>query len=470
MLPVRGVPLCPGGGDAVCPADMSTKVGGVPVLIDHEENGFLFEPGDSEKLAQYLVRLAQDPALRKELGGKLYEKSKREFSLDHMVEYQLGIYEDVLRRHARRKARGRRDGAIICGAYGHGNAGDDAILKSVIQAVQGLDKDMPITVLAKKTDSIKRRYRVNSVYSFHFAKMLRAMHKSKLYINGGGTLIQNATSQRSLWYYLFTLWAAKRLGNKVDMYGCGIGPVSGKMNIWLVRHVLNSSVDTITLREPDSMWELESFGVDKPSVLLSSDPALVLPPAGESSAEAYMNSHGLDPKGDYICFMLRNWQGFDQKTSAFAAAARYAYEKYGLTPVFLSLNLGPDTDAAEKVCTGLGCPARILDDMDRPELIISVLSHMRLVVSMRLHGLIFSSLSGIPMVGVSYDPKIGSFLRYLGYGHCMELADMSADKLQAAMDAELDEGPGARELLGRTQKLIDVQQENVEALRRLLEM
>ena len=94
---------------------------------------------------------------------------------------------------------------------------------------------------------------------------------------------------------------------------------------------------------------------------------------------------------------------------------------------------------------------------------------MRLVVSMRLHGLIFSSLSGIPMVGVSYDPKIGSFLRYLGYGSCIELGEVTAENLKAAMDREIRWEPGAPKLLECTEKLIQVQQENVEALRRLLE-
>lgn len=449
---------------------LSTRVGGVPVLIDHEENGYLFAPGDYEQLAVYLTDLARNPDLRRELGDKLYEKARREFSLEHMVEYQLEIYRDVLRRNARRKSCGKRDGAIICGAYGHGNAGDDAILKSVIQAVQGLDGAMPVTVLAKNTASIKQRYRVNSIYTFHFRKMLRAMGRSRLYINGGGTLIQNATSQRSLWYYLFTLWAAKRLGNQVDMYGCGIGPVTGKMNVWLVRHVLNSSVDTITLREEDSVRELKSFGVEKPEILLSSDPALVLPPAEERQALQYLARHGLSPEGKYICFMLRNWPGFSEKAGAFAACARYAYETCGLTPVFLSLNVEPDTAAARKACDGLTCPHHILDDLDNPELIISVLSHMQMVVSMRLHGLIFSSLSGIPMVGVAYDPKIGSFLRYLGYGSCIELSDLTDENLKAAIDRERVHEPGSDGLLACTRKLIDVQQENVDALRRLLNL
>lgn len=74
------------------------------------------------------------------------------------------------------------------------------------------------------------------------------------------------------------------------------------------------------------------------------------------------------------------------------------------------------------------------------------------------------------MVGVSYDPKIGSFLRYLGYGQCMELEAVTAEKLMAAMAEEYKKEPGQAEFLACTQRLIDVQQENVEALRKLLEL
>ncbi len=450
-------------------ATLSTRVGGVPTIIDHGVNGYMFEPGDFQQLAGYLASLGNDPALRRQLGDRLYEKAEREFSLSHMVDYQLEIYRDVQRRFAREKSQGKRRGAVICGAYGHGNIGDDAILRSIIRSVKGLDKDLPITVLAKNTDSVKKRHRVGSIYTLNIPGMLRALASSRLYINGGGTLIQNATSQRSLWYYLFTLWAAKRLGNRVDMYGCGIGPVKGRFNKFLVRRVLNSSVDTITLREEDSLRELEGFGVTRPTALLSSDPALVLPPAPEEEALAYLEAHGLSPKGDYICFMLRSWQGFTGKAPAFAQCARHASQAHGLTPVFLSLNRGPDTAAAQKVAAAIEGPCIVLDDLEEPELIITVLRYMRIVVSMRLHGLIFSSLSGLPMVGVSYDPKISSFLRYLGYGQCISLEDVTPGNLAAAVDSALA-APGSREeRMAHTQRLKDLQQENAEALRRLLD-
>ena len=448
-------------------ATIASNVGGVPVLIDHGVNGFIFEPGDYRQLAQQLLTLAGDKALRDTFGERIYQKASREFSIERMVEHQLQIYDSILKRDARAKAK-KRDGVIICGAYGHGNAGDDAILKSILQSVRKLDELMPVTILAKNTQSIKKRYQVNSIYTFNIPKMFSAMRKSVLYINGGGTLIQNATSHRSLWYYLFTLRLAKFLGNKVDMYGCGIGPVMGQRNIRLVKKVLERSVDTITLREEDSMAELQQFGVKKPEILLSSDPALVLTPAPAEDAAAYLQNHGLDPNGKYLCLMLRTWYGFSDKTAAIAACADHAYQAYGLTPVFLSLNIFHDTEAARQVTALMKAPYHILDDSAEPELLIAALSHMSVVVSMRLHGLIFSSLSGVPLVGVSYDPKIGSFLHYLGAGRCIGLKDVTAENLTAAVDEAVAQVPRREELRQKALRLQAVQEENLRAVERLL--
>lgn len=451
-------------------ATIASRVGGVPVLIDDGVNGLIFQPGNEHQLAEHLLTLAGDPELRHTFGERIYEKASREFSIDRMVEHQLEIYESILKRDARQKSRqGKRDGTIICGAYGHGNAGDDAILKSIIQSVQQLDDTMPITVLAKNTQSIKKRYRVNSIYTFNIPKMFSAMRKSQLYINGGGTLIQNATSWRSLWYYLFTLRLAKMLGNKVDMYGCGIGPVTGAKNIHLVKRVLDRSVDTITLREQDSMGELESFGVKQPEILLSSDPALVLAPSSPVDVDAYCKRNGLEEGKRYICFMLRTWYGFDDKAAAFAACADQAYEKYGLIPVFLSLNIFHDSKAAQKVAQQMKAPYHILDEWAEPELLIGLLGRMEVVVSMRLHGLIFSSLSGVPLVGVSYDPKIGSFLKYLDAGSCIALEDVTENNLNEAVDQAVAALPQKEQLLEKAQRLKDVERRNIQAVARLLE-
>lgn len=448
-------------------ATIASNVGGVPMLIDDGYSGLIFDPGNEQHLARHLLTLANDRELRDAMGQRIYEKAKADFSIDRMVEHQLEIYRSILQREARRREN-KRDGVVICGAYGHGNAGDDAILRSIIRSVRKLDETIPVTVLAKNTESVKKKYRTDSIYTLNVPQVLLALRKSRLYINGGGTLIQNATSQRSLRYYLFTLQAAKLLGNKVDMYGCGIGPVTGKNHVKKAARVLDRCVDRITLREADSLEKLREYGVTKPMQTLSSDPALALHPASEVDALSYLRRHRLNPEGKYLCFILRTWYGFSEKAEAIAQCAQRAYREHGLTPVFLSLNNLYDGRAAQQVIPHLSCPWVLLDDGAEPELLIAVLSYMQAVVSMRLHGLILSSMSGLPLVGVSYDPKIGYFLNYLGTGSCIELRDVTQESLSAAIDQAVTLIPRREELKAKADRLIAVEGRNAQAVKELL--
>lgn len=104
-----------------------------------------------------------------------------------------------------------------------------------------------MTVLSKDPKSTRLTYRVQAVHRANFPAWHRAMHHAKLYINGGGSLIQDVTSRRSLWYYLHNIQTAKRCGCKVQMYGCGIGPVIRESHRKMAARVLNANVDAITL-------------------------------------------------------------------------------------------------------------------------------------------------------------------------------------------------------------------------------
>ena len=139
-------------------ATVSTAVGGIPYLIDQDVNGYLFTPGDWQSLGKYLAALGNDDALRRDMGEKLYQKASTQFSIQRTVDTQLHIYQEILRRHSRPKM--ARDGVVICGAYGRGNAGDDAILEAILQEMRSLDPDMPMTVLSKDPKSTRLTYRV----------------------------------------------------------------------------------------------------------------------------------------------------------------------------------------------------------------------------------------------------------------------------------------------------------------------
>ena len=422
-------------------ATVSSRVGGVPALIDSGVNGMLFEPGDCEKLGQALSMLALNEGVRKQMARKLREKVAEEFSLEATCRTQREIYETILRR-----TKTKRKNVIICGAYGRGNSGDEAILRSIINEVRDISPDAVITVLSVNPKETRYIHGVRSVFSFNVLSFAQLCMKADLYINGGGSLIQDVTSRRSLWFYLFTLRCAHRHGVPVLMYGCGIGPVSRVYNRRLAGRIINENVDCITLREDGSMAELADMGVAKPEIYPAADPSLLLPAAGDTAVNSFMLTEGLDPKGKYIGFALRYWDGFDEKTAAIAAAADFAYEKYGLTPVFIPISNVSDAKAAADVVRLMKNPAHVIERAAESDVVIGLMSRMSAVVSMRLHGLIFAAGHGVPLVGLVYDPKVSSFLDYLGFKHYIDLAEVSGDKLRGLISAALSEfSPEARE-------------------------
>ena len=322
---------------------------------------------------------------------------------------QIEIYKILLRRKERVV---KRNGVTICGSYGKNNAGDDAILEAIVSEITSIDPDLRIRVLSRTPKRTRLSYRVDSYYTFNPFMIVKAFLSSKLYINGGGNLIQDITSTRSLLFYLFTIWLGKRTGCSVMMYGCGIGPVSRPLNRKLAARIMNRNVDAISLREPESGEELKRLGVSNPDIILSADPALILDPSPPSEVQSAMLSSGLSPQDRYIAFIPRDWVSYPEKADIIGRAAEYAFEKHNLTPVFIPLERGKDEHAVSLAIKNIKHVKPIVIPTPKTSTLIGILARMEAVVSMRLHGLIFAAGQGV-LVGIAYDTKVGSFLSYM---------------------------------------------------------
>ena len=441
-------------------ATVASRVGGVPVLIDHGVNGLLFTPQDVDTLAAHLTSLATDGALRERYADALFEKTKKSFSLEATISRQMEIYDAVLRRSGFTKS--DRAEVTICGAYGKNNAGDDAILEAIVTELRGIDPDLKLHVLSRDPKATRLHNRVDSSYTFNPIAMRREFKRSRLYINGGGSLMQDVTSTRSLIFYLHTLRTAKKSGAKVMMYGCGIGPISRERNKRRASRCLNRYVDAITLREDGSLETLASLGVTKPEVTLAADPALTLDRSDDALTESAMIGSGIDPKGEYFCLALRKWKNWESKREIFARAADYAAEKYGLGTVFLPIERR-DAEAAREVASMMKHRSFALAPQSSARVVIGVLSRMKAVLSMRLHGLIFAAGQGVPVVGVAYDPKVSSFLKYMGIELCINIEDLTEEKLLGLIDSAMSGGAN-----GDPERLREIERGNVEVAARLL--
>lgn len=429
-------------------AAISTNVGGIPLLIDHGVNGLLFEPQDIDMLTAHILAMANDRQKRLEMAEQLYEKAYLLCSVTATVSKQKEIYQTVIRRAARFER--SRDGVIICGAYGKGNGGDDFILEEIISQLNQIDPDLPLYVLSRKPKQTKIATSINAIHTFRFLKMRRTMKRTRLYISGGGTLMQDVTSTRSLLYYLSNLKMAKRCGNKTLLYGCGIGPINRPKNQKRASKILNEYADCITLRDDYSQLTLSELGVIKPEVHLTADPALLCDVPLDGHIRSYLLSQSIREGEKYILFALRPWKDFEKKASAFAAAAEYAYKTLGLTPVLYGMEPGRDMGALSLVAKEMSCPYLMIPAPEESRLIVGLIKQMTLVISMRLHALIFAAGQGVPLVGVVYDPKVSGFLDYIGQDQYLQLKDVNVgslnDMIDGAMTAAVAEPDAVRKL------------------------
>ena len=354
----------------------------------------------------------------------------------------------------------QRDGILICGAYGRGNAGDEAILRALTEDFRRTAPGLPIRVASRTPAETARDLGVEAVHPFDLPGMLRAMKASRLFLSGGGSLLQDVTSSRSLWYYLWTLRSAKRQGCRVMMIGCGIGPVNRPGNRRLTARVIRRSVDAVTLRDRASLRTLEALGVRDIPVRVTADPAFLVEPAPGRVLEPFLEAAGLPKDRPWLILAPRPWGGSRQYLACFAEAAVHAARTQGMFPVLLAMEPAVD----HRVCIEIaelirqaGVPCEAVDAPGDAGITAGLIRQAGAVLGMRLHALIFAAAQGTPFLGVSYDPKIDGFLAEAGCGACCSLEEVSTERLTGMLDRTLDT---ARDLEGPARRLRALAEEN----------
>lgn len=440
---------------------VASRVGGLPRIIINGETGLLFDPQDYKTMSRCILILADNEELRKKLGDAVYEKAKREFSTESTCRRQLDIYKTILKRRSQ-----PRNGVVICGAYGHDNSGDEALLTAIVGQLKSIDPDMRIVVVSKNARRTKTMHELCAIQRGRFFRLRRELACSKLFISGGGSLIQDVTSRRSLWYYLRTMSLAKKCGCKVQMYGCGMGPLNYDYDRKLAASTINRCADAITLRDPLSLEFAREIGVTVTNISVTGDPVLNLRGKSDADAISFMINNDIDPELDYICLGLRNWPGFAEKSVEIRKALQICYDKYGLVPLFMPMNYDKDISITDPITRGLNAPFKVLPKIEDAELEIAIVRQTKATVAMRLHSLLYAVCGAVPAVGLSYDPKVSGCAQYLGIS-CVEFDEITAQNLTDAISAAMS-GAGSDKLARQFEYVKNAEKLNLKAARELL--
>ncbi|ASK62137.1 polysaccharide pyruvyl transferase CsaB [Virgibacillus phasianinus] len=291
---------------------------------------------------------------------------------------------------------------VLSGYYGFDNVGDEAILYSIIQAMRKVERSVDITVLSHNPGSTMETYHVNAVSRWNFKEISRVMKKADGLVSGGGSLLQDQTGIKSIPYYTGIIKIAQWYQKPVFIYAQGMGPIRSRLNKWIVKRTLNN-VDQITVRDSNSKNLLTDIGINK-STSIVPDPVIGL------DSSKFTNSwvEQQQISNPIIAVSVRNWPtAIPYKEKMASCLDQLVCDGYEI--VFVPMHGKYDERASKETAELMTEKSWIAPHDSSIEEKISIIGQSRVLIGMRLHSLIFSSITCTPFVAISYDPKIDAF-------------------------------------------------------------
>lgn len=364
---------------------------------------------------------------------------------------------------------------LIAGYHGFGNCGDEATLLAMTSNIKKLTGEVNITALSFKPEVTESEYGINAVQRFNVYQVLKAVAGCDILISGGGTLLQDGTSTRSLVYYLSIIKLAKILGKKVMLYSNGIGPVTKKFNRKLIKSVINT-VDLITLREKSSEDDLREIGVNKPDIFVTADPAFTLKPVSNEAAIQLLKDEGIDIEDgrQLVGVSIREWtssvENPDKYVKTIADVCDRLFEA-GKRIVLIPMQYPRDLEVSAKLKEAMKHECHLLSKPYTPPEILGLIGQMELMFSMRLHTLIFAAVMRVPMIGIVYDPKVLYYLKLLNMPCAGDIRteSLDAEKIIAQIGEIFENHSAYVDILDKgVSDLVRKAYENDEYLKKLL--
>jgi polysaccharide pyruvyl transferase CsaB len=342
---------------------------------------------------------------------------------------------------------------LVAGGYGYGNTGDDVILKYLVDDLLAAIPGSRIIVLSNNPDETGATSNVEAIHWQDIAQIIRAARTCDLMLLGGGGLFYDywganpdalLTADHAEISYFAGLSLLSRLLDKPLMfYAVGVGPLVTEEGRLLTRVAFEQAA-IATLRDPESKALLERIGLPPDRLLVTADPAFQLRIDGERPGRCLLEAPVERP---LIGVALRQWNvGVEPETweRAVAEALDRFIELHGGTAVFMPFHrpveggLADDRLLANRVSERMRLSARaiVLEAGATPEEYADLLSRCDLLLGMRLHAVIFALKAGVPVVALTYDPKVSNTLaRFSMESSGITPSQATAERLAAMLES-----------------------------------
>jgi len=318
---------------------------------------------------------------------------------------------------------------LIIGAYGVGNLGDEAILAGILNVLRAdvdVDRDK-VMVFSRNPGETIRLHDVDARRRNPF-DLLTA---NKVII-GGGELFQDLGNM-AIKYSLLGL-IAKIIGKHVVFYAVGVSSKS-RLGKLLMRLCLNVA-DTISVRDGVSRKRLLDIGVNK-TIRVVDDPSRHVEPISREAASRLLAREGipLDKRKIRIGITsqhFHNRESNERTYRFFSGFLRDILAKYpNVYVVFAPFNSHMDDPFDRDIIYGKRLEKsletdrfKVLRNRYTPQEMMGVFGLLDIVISTRLHPLIFALKMNVSAIGIGIFEKVFSYCQH----HNLQVA--KADELK----------------------------------------
>lgn len=283
----------------------------------------------------------------------------------------------------------------ISGYYGFKNFGDEAILSVLVNHLKSIENS-EITVFSSDVDFTSKTYGVSAVKRFDLNAVFKTIKECDVLVSGGGSLLQDVTSLKSLIYYSFIIALGLFFNKKVLIFAQGIGPLNSNLSKNIVKNLLKYC-NYVTVRDANSQNLLKNLGVNA---------ELVCDPIYSLSIDAVQQE-------DIVGIQLRDFKTMNTQLLqklAMLVSTKFSDKKIEI----FSLQKTQDLELSmrfEKLLKSFKPDIKTEIVQDN---IIERISKLEYLIGMRFHAVLVALKSGVKTCAINYDVKVEKLAKDAG--------------------------------------------------------
>ena len=298
---------------------------------------------------------------------------------------------------------------LVSGYYGFGNLGDEALLEVIVSQLRTRYPYAQLDVLSAKPEETAHELRVEATPRWDAKAVRGAIARADVVLSGGGGLLQNATSLRSLVYYAGIIRTAVRANRKTMVFAQSVGP----LDFWgkTVVKECCKGLSAATVRDARSVDVLSSI-LPAVQVERTADPVFLYDAPDE---EVDLSAEGLGPQSDPVVIVsVRKANGMKDRLDVLARAVDRLALTHGARVAFLPLGGAPDAEVSTLIIRKCKSAPVLLPECSLSRA-ANIIRGAKAVIGMRLHALILAARYAVPFLAVPYDPKVTALCDDLAY-------------------------------------------------------